>query len=109
MKFNAGDKVLLLEDKEIYTIYAVYPNKKVSLCLKGYDDVEQDYLYNFKDITKIPIKNRTFKATFLFNDILGNEHKRTKIIKGDNSKKVFSELNSENGMIEILEFREVEK
>jgi hypothetical protein len=48
-----GQKVLL--NNNIRTIYDTYPNNKVSLCLIDaggyeYEDVEEDFLTNIKDI-----------------------------------------------------------
>jgi len=42
--YKAGDKVMYKDgDQHVYTVYAVYGDNEVSLSLKDYDDVEQDY------------------------------------------------------------------
>ena len=50
---KAGQKVIYQD--EVRTIYAVYDDKNVSLCLQDdegeeYDDVEEDYTIPIKDI-----------------------------------------------------------
>jgi len=51
---KAGDKVKYKDgDKRIFTVYSVYNKNHVSLCLYGYNDSEQDYLTEIKDIKKI--------------------------------------------------------
>ena len=52
-------------------------------------------------------KKRKFRAVFIFEDMYGNEHKRTAIIRGETPRRAYASLESENGVIEILEFREV--
>lgn len=54
-KFKVGEKVILKEDKKVYTIYALYPKNKLSLGLYEYPDTEQDYLISIADIEKIDI------------------------------------------------------
>lgn len=53
---KSGDKVMYQE--EVRTIYGVYDNHNVSLCLideEGYeyDDVEEDYQVPISELTKI--------------------------------------------------------
>lgn len=43
-------KVRLKADKRIYTIYSIYNKRQLSLCIYGYDDAEQDFLVNVKEI-----------------------------------------------------------
>lgn len=43
-------EVRLKNDRRNYTIHSIYNNKELSLCLYGYDDVEQDYLTHVKEI-----------------------------------------------------------
>lgn len=43
-------KVRLKEDNRKYFIYSIYNNKELSLCLYGYNDVEQDFLTNINEI-----------------------------------------------------------
>jgi len=51
--FKAGQKVRYKEgDNDIFVVYAVYSPTKVSLCLKGYNDAEQDYLTDINKIVK---------------------------------------------------------
>jgi len=45
-------KVKLFDDEYIYYIYSIYNSKKLSLCIKGYDDAEQDFLTNINEIEK---------------------------------------------------------
>jgi hypothetical protein len=45
-------KVKLKGDNYKYSIYSVYNEKELSLCIKGYDDVEQDFLTNIKEIER---------------------------------------------------------
>lgn len=53
MKFKIGDKVMYKDgDKHIYTVLGIYSKDKVSLSLRDYDDTEQDFLTNIKDIKK---------------------------------------------------------
>lgn len=55
-KFKVGQKVRYKDgDKNIYKVYAIYSKTKVSLGLKDYPDVEQDYLVNIKDIEGVLI------------------------------------------------------
>jgi hypothetical protein len=53
MTFKKGQQVRLKEDGRIYTIYAVYNEYEVSLCIYGYDDAEQDFLTNVNEIEEI--------------------------------------------------------
>ena len=55
-EFKTGDKVL--HDNEVRTIYAIYDDENVSLCLIDeddyeYDDVEEDYLTPISQLQKI--------------------------------------------------------
>lgn len=52
-----GDKVYY--ENQVRTIYGIYPNDMVSLCLFDYDDTECDYLVPVKDLTII--KNKKMK------------------------------------------------
>lgn len=47
----SGDKVL--HEGQERTIYSVYSETMVSLCLIGYDDVEEDYQTPISELTKI--------------------------------------------------------
>jgi hypothetical protein len=46
-----GDKVL--HEGLVRTIYDVYSETMVSLCLIGYDDVEEDYQTPINELTKL--------------------------------------------------------
>lgn len=46
-------KVRLKSDNRIYYVYTIYSNKYLSLCLYGYNDVEQDFKTNIKEIELI--------------------------------------------------------
>jgi hypothetical protein len=50
-QLNEGDKVLF--NGEVKIVYAIYNEKEVSLCLDDYDDVEEDYLTDVKDLELI--------------------------------------------------------
>jgi len=53
-KFKVGDKVRYKDDdRHTYFIYGVYSDTKVSLTLKDYPDIEQDFTTDVKDIVKI--------------------------------------------------------
>jgi hypothetical protein len=49
--FQAGEEVL--HDNIVRTIYAVYDDENVSLCLLDYDDVEEDYQTPITEIKKL--------------------------------------------------------
>jgi len=52
-------------------------------------------------------KQRKFRAVFIFEDMYGREHKRTATVRGETPRGTYTKLKNENGMIEILEFREI--
>lgn len=51
-------KVILKEDGRIYHIYSIYNKTELSLCLYGYNDVEQDFLTNINEIKLIWKENK---------------------------------------------------
>jgi len=56
--FLAGDKVKYKDElgtpiESVFRVYAVYNETKVSLGLRDYPDVEQDFLTNISDIVKV--------------------------------------------------------
>ena len=54
MIFRIGDKVKIKgNDDRIFIIYGKYDDDNVSLGLYDYPDVEQDYLYNIKELIKV--------------------------------------------------------
>ena len=53
-KYKSGDKVKYRDnDDRVFTIYQVYNDKVVSLCLSGYNDVEQNYITKTSEIYKV--------------------------------------------------------
>lgn len=53
-EYKIGDKVRYIKNNDgIYKIYAVYSKTHVSLGLKDYPDIEQDFQTNIKEIIKI--------------------------------------------------------
>lgn len=51
--YQQGDRVRIDGDDDIYTVYAVYSDTEVSLGLKDYPDVEQDYLTDISILERI--------------------------------------------------------
>lgn len=49
--FKSGEEVLY--KGEVRTIYSVYDDNNVSLCLEDYDDVEEDYLIPISELSKL--------------------------------------------------------
>lgn len=55
--FKVGEKVKYKDEigtpiESVFRVYGVYSDTEVSLGLRDYPDIEQDYLVNVKDIVK---------------------------------------------------------
>ena len=50
--YMPGDHVHIIGDTsgDVYTVYAVYDARHVTLCLKDYPDIEADYQTDVRDI-----------------------------------------------------------
>jgi len=43
-------KVRLKDDNKVYFIHTIYNDKELSLCIRGYDDTEQDFITKIEEI-----------------------------------------------------------
>ena len=52
--FKIGDKVIYkTNDDGLYIVYGIYSNTELSLGLRDYQETEQDYMTDIKDIVRV--------------------------------------------------------